>query len=210
MIIHVAVMAAVFVDQVTQAPVVIQCPQTAPESWVKWFLPTIVSLVSIVTGVGIAVWSFRKNRESEHEQWVRNQRTGHGQWILDQKKAEWKELLQTVSGIESVIPAVSGIQERYDSVSKCLPQRIAQLLGVRASCVFLCDVLHRQESVNAFTEFVGASAVAAECLQGFNAQLETDPAVRQLCRTKYEEIRDCYLKFCHWVQTEAQMDLGEK
>jgi hypothetical protein len=144
MILHAAAVLVFLADQATQPPVVIQCVQPTPEPWLKWLLPTIVSLASIVTGVGIAVWSFRKNRESGNEQWVRNQAAGHESWILDQKKAEWKELLQTVSGIESVIPAVSGIQERYDSVSKCLPQRIAQLLGVRASCVFLCDVLRRQ------------------------------------------------------------------
>jgi len=43
---------------------------------------TAVSLLSIAAGVGIAVWSFRRNRQSEHEQFVR-----------DQKQAEWKEIL---------------------------------------------------------------------------------------------------------------------
>jgi hypothetical protein len=215
MMFHLASMVAAFVDQAAQAPVQIQCvQQAAPESWVKWLLPTIlqtvVSLASITAGVLIAIWSFRKNRQSEHEQWVRNQNAGHERWILDQKKIEWKELLKVVSDIEIVIPAVSKIQERYDSVSKCLPHQVARLLGIRASCVFLFDSLHREESVDAFQEFVGASTVAAECLQGFNAQSETDPAVRQLCRTKYEEIRNHYLKFCHWVQTEALRDMGVK
>jgi hypothetical protein len=203
MILHAVSVAAVFVDQLAQAqtPVQIQCVQAAPEPTLKWLLPTIVqtliSLVSIGVGVGIAVWSFRKNRQSEHEQWIR-----------DQKKCEWKELLQTASGIEAVIPAVAKIQERYDLVSECLPQRIAQLQAVRASCVFLSEFLYLQESVVAFTEFVQASAGAAESLQGFNAQTETDPAVRQFCRTKYDEIRDAYLKFCNWLRTQAQMDIG--
>lgn len=212
---HAAAIIAGLVDQLAQAPVQVQCvQQAAPESWVKWVLPTVIqtviSLASIGTGVGIAVWSFRKNRESEHEQWIRNQSAGHERWMLDQKKIEWKEVLKAVSDIESVIPVVSNIQQRYDSVSKCLPNKISQLLGVRASCVFLFDALHRQESLNAFEELVRESAVAAECLQGFDAQLETDPAVRQLCRTKYEGIRDHYLKFSHWIQTEALRDMGAK
>ncbi|MFZ1084118.1 MAG: hypothetical protein WAN35_04035 [Terracidiphilus sp.] len=215
MILHAASIAAFYVDQLAQAPVQIQCvQQTAPESWLKELLPTIVqtvvSLLSIFAGVGIAVRSFRANKKSEHEQWIRNQKAGHEQWILDQRKSEWKELLMTVSGIETVIPAVSKIQDRYDSVSKCLPQRIAQLLAVRAGSVFLSDILYRQECVDAFTEFINKSAVAVERLQDFDAQREVDPGVRQLCQTDFENIRIAYLKFCNWIRIEAQKDLGAK
>jgi hypothetical protein len=215
MILHAASIAAFFVDQLAQAPVQIQCvQQSAQEPTLKWLLPTIVqtviSLLSIFAGVGIAVRSFRANKKSEHEQWIRNQKAGREQWILDQRKSEWKELLLTVAGIEIVIPAVSKIQDRYDSVSKCLPQRIAQLLAVRAGCVFLSEILYRQESVEVFTEFVEKSVVAVECLQDFDAQRETDPGVRQLCRSEFEKIRDAYLKFCNWMRIEAQKDLGAK
>jgi hypothetical protein len=100
MILHAASIAAFFVDQLAQAPVQIQCVQQASsESWMKWLLPTIVqtviSLASITAGVLIAVWSFRKNRQTEHER-----------WILDQKKAEWAELLDAINDCQDALPLV--------------------------------------------------------------------------------------------------------
>jgi len=97
--IHAISMAAVVVGQLAQAPIVAQCASPMPDPWWKWLLPTIVqtivSLASIGAGVSIAVWSFRKNRQSEHEQWVRNQ-----------KKTEWKELMSSIADIEHHIPMI--------------------------------------------------------------------------------------------------------
>jgi len=202
MIHSVVSMVAVFVDQMTQAPVVVQCAPVATESWLKWLLPaavqTVVSLLSIAAGVMIAVWSFRRNRQSEHEQWIR-----------DQKRTEWKEILQATADMENAIPAVAKIQERYDSVAKCLPRKIARLLATRGSCVFVGEVLDLPGSSAAFSDFIRIAAGAAEYLQGFNAQLETNPGVRQSCENKYEEIRVAYLKFCDWLRAEARKDLQE-
>jgi hypothetical protein len=102
MALQAAAMMAFFMDSAQQAPIQIQCvQQAAPDSWVKWLLPTIVqtvvSLASITAGVLIAVVSFRKNKKTEHEQWLRNQKAGHEQWIRDQKKAEWRELLDALN-----------------------------------------------------------------------------------------------------------------
>jgi hypothetical protein len=100
MFFHPAALLAFLADQATQAPVVVQCSQAAPESWVKWLLPTIVqtvvSLLSIAAGVWIAVSSFRRNRQTEHEQWVR-----------DQKLGEWRELISIVSSVEDEIPILT-------------------------------------------------------------------------------------------------------
>jgi len=108
MFFHPAALLAFFTDQATQSPVVVQCPQAAPESWVKWLLPanvqTVVSLLSIVTGVGIAYWSFWRNRKTEHEQWVR-----------DQKLGEWRELISVVASVEDLIPIK--IDEKLDLVA---------------------------------------------------------------------------------------------
>jgi hypothetical protein len=105
MFIDPAALLALFADQATQAPVVVQCPQAAPESWVKWLLPNIVqtavSLLSIAAGVLIAVWSFRRNRQTEHGQWVRDQRLG-----------EWRELISAVASVEDLIPIL--IDEKLD------------------------------------------------------------------------------------------------
>jgi hypothetical protein len=123
-------------DQIEQAPIVIQFPQVAPESWLKWLLPTIiqtvVSLASILAGVGIAVWSFRRNRQSEHEQWVRNQRAGHEEWIRDQKRAEWRELLDKLNAVyfpmalakqsKQALP-LEGSQKLFE-LSQCFSDRV--------------------------------------------------------------------------------------
>jgi hypothetical protein len=137
MILHAASIATFFVDQLAQAPVQIQCvQQTAPESWLKWLLPTIVqtvvSLASITAGVLIAVLSFRKNRQSEHEQWERNQQAGHEQWVRDHKKAEWRELMKKVTKvvIQATIdrpkPTIQNdkVSDVYDSIQHRLLKSI--------------------------------------------------------------------------------------
>jgi hypothetical protein len=200
MILHAASMTALFVDQVTQAPAVVQCvlPANADPGLKQWIQP-ILNLVSILAVVGIAIFSFGATSRKEHRR-----------WLLDQKKAEWKELIKTASEIESVIPLTLRIQEGYDSASMFLPQKIAQLSGIRESCLFLGDILHRKENLDAFSEFTTLAALVSENLQGFNSQTETNPDVRQLNRTQYKGIHDAYLKFCSHLRTEAQRDLGGK
>jgi hypothetical protein len=94
MIPYVAKLVPHIINQVSQAPTVIQCLQkTEPDSWLKWLLPTViqtfVSLASIAAGVLIAVNSFRANSKKEHKQ-----------WILGQKKAEWRELLKALAKLK--------------------------------------------------------------------------------------------------------------
>jgi hypothetical protein len=131
MIFHAVSIAAFFVDQLEYEPIVLQCVPAEPESWVKWPLPTIVqtvvSLASITAGVLIAVWSFRKNRQSEHEQWVRNQRAGHEQWIRDQKKAEWKELISHVAVIEKEVPIILSGVHKYEKLEPAVLAIVAML-----------------------------------------------------------------------------------
>lgn len=95
---HAVSMTAMLVGQIAQAPIVVQCGPPTSDPWWKWLLPTavqtVVSLLSIGAGVAIAVLSFRKNRKSEQNQWVRNQRAAHIQWIRDQKQAEWGALMR--------------------------------------------------------------------------------------------------------------------
>jgi len=109
MFFHPAALLAFFADQATQAPVVVQCPQAAPESWVKWLLPTIVSLLSIAAGVWIAVRSFRRNRQTEHEQWVR-----------DQKLGEWRELISVVASVEDLIPILIDVKVDLDALKQAI------------------------------------------------------------------------------------------
>jgi len=92
MILHAVTIAALLVDQLAYAPVMIQCAQSAPEPEWKWWIsalaPWIGPLLSGVVGIYVAWkvfhWQGKKDR---------------GQWIWDQKRVEWRELL---SGMNSV------------------------------------------------------------------------------------------------------------
>ncbi|MGD0729838.1 MAG: hypothetical protein ABR956_01145 [Terracidiphilus sp.] len=144
MMLHVASMAAVFVDQVTQAPIQIQCvQQAAPESWVKWLLPTIVqtvvSLLSIFAGVAIAVRSFRANRTTEHEQWIRNEKAGHHRWLREQKKAEWREVLDAIKECQDSLPLVSLLEDGTPVSKDVLPayHRVRKLQQILYDRLFI-------------------------------------------------------------------------
>jgi hypothetical protein len=94
MILHAASMAALFVDQVTQAPVVVQCqPNTGNDP--LWARLTVASLPSIFA-LGIAWAAFRWNRKNDLRRWA-----------LENKKAEWQKLLALDSGIEHFMPSVA-------------------------------------------------------------------------------------------------------
>jgi hypothetical protein len=100
MILHAGSMVAFFVDQLAQAPVQIQCvQQAAPESWVKWLLQFALGIVPVAGGVWIAWMAFRWNTKKEHLRWV-----------LDQKKAEWREILDTVNADKPHITSLSKSQ----------------------------------------------------------------------------------------------------
>jgi hypothetical protein len=99
MIFHAVSLIAALVGELVQAPIHVQCVlEQAHDPWWRWLLPTIVqtvvSLASITAGVLIAVWSFRKNRQSEHERWIR-----------DRKIEEWKDLLSAAAEYEQLMPA---------------------------------------------------------------------------------------------------------
>ena len=97
MILHAASIAAFFMDQLAQAPTQIQCvQQSMTESFLKQWIPTAVSLLSVGIGVWIADRSIRKNRELTLWSFRATSERDHERWVLDQKKAEWNQLLSAV------------------------------------------------------------------------------------------------------------------
>jgi hypothetical protein len=93
MIMHVAEMAAVFVDQLAQAPVQIQCVSNAGQDPI--FVRLLFDAVPSIFALGIAALVFYWNGGREHKR-----------WILDQKKAEWKELFSTITEIQKEFPPI--------------------------------------------------------------------------------------------------------
>jgi len=216
-------MAAFFVDTVAATPETIRCvQQPAPESWAKWLLPTIVqtvvSLASIGAGVGIAFWSFRRNRQSEHEQWLRNQKAGHEQWIRDQRKAEWRDLLKTAAEIQRVLRMETmTMGKRAREIADKLKQVAHELSITSASCIFLYDFFSDAKKRARSYSFLQEADEASESMDGliglYNSsglemtQEERSRTADQIME-KTSQITNQYLAFCEWLRREAAISLG--
>jgi hypothetical protein len=91
MILHAASIAALFVDQVSQAPVQIQCVSDTGQDpvWARLLFEAVPSVFALV----IAWMAFYWNKNNEHDHWVR-----------DQRKSEWRMLIDSLTSIEEAIP----------------------------------------------------------------------------------------------------------
>jgi hypothetical protein len=172
MILHAASIAAFFVDQTPQAQCVVQCIQAAPDSWLKWLLPTIVqtviSLASITAGVWIAVASFRANKRAEHEQWAR-----------DQKKAEWNALLHGVANVFHItnFTTLNGWNGKIaDRIATELEQALEEISIACANCIFLDNFRQNKEGDKKVNEFLKNTKLQVLKLKGnldlFDSQID--------------------------------------
>ena len=204
MILHAVSMVVFFVDQVTQAPVVVQyvVSPNADPGLKQWIQP-ILNLVSIVAVVGIAIWSFGATSRKEHRRWV-----------LDQKKAEWKELLRKAAEIERVLPMVSMTpKERAVNISDGLKQAVRELSETTASCLFLLEFFRNSEKLTKFLTFIHAayeaelSISSLRGIQGIDLTREEQGKIFLDMMDKTKEITDKYFDFIHWLRNEAAKDL---
>jgi hypothetical protein len=139
MIIHVASMAAVFVDQLSQAPVVILCAQAAPEPLWKSLLQIAQIIIPVAGGVLIAWMAFRWNSRKEHAQWIR-----------DRRRAEWKELLVKIAEIEHEIPIrITG----FPDLQKLEPV-VLGILPLLRGTIFVYDDLESSGFIIEWESFV--------------------------------------------------------
>jgi hypothetical protein len=209
MILHAASIVAFFVDQLAQTPVQVQCvQQPAPESWLKWLLPTIVqtviSLASITTGVCIAVASFRANKKTEHEQWIR-----------DQKKLEWNELLKSVAEFGNIVPVVIVERRDYERLAKRLVIAIQKLEERYATSPFLFELASSKANNDRISDFQEQVTRVADRIMSpeHRIKLKSNDDQKKLDvineRQKlYTEFRVRYIEFIHWLQAETRKDLG--
>lgn len=223
MSLHAAAMMAFFMGQAQQAPVQIQCvQQAAPDSWVKWLLPTIVqtviSLASITAGVWIAVASFRANKKAEHAQWVR-----------DQKKAEWSALLHGVANVFHITNFTTSIgwnREIADRIATELEQALEEISIACANCIFLENFRQNKEGDKKVNEFLKNTRLQAQKLKGnlglfdyiidrsSKAGSATDRDSKSLERNKevvsgqISDLAKQSRTLLDWLQNEAALDLG--
>jgi hypothetical protein len=138
--------AAFFVDQVTQAPVVVQCTQAVPEPRWKWLVQPLSGLIPVAGGVGIALWSFSAASKREHERWV-----------LDQKKADWSAVLSRFTAADIKLPHVFKNVEWLELTKGLLPA-FRDILSAMRNVIFIADILDNGGMIDAFVSFTSNAA----------------------------------------------------
>lgn len=222
MIVLIAQFVGPILDQVRQQPIVIQCPQAPPESWVKWLLPTliqtVVSLASITAGVCIAVASFRANKNAEHEQWVR-----------DQKRAEWSLLLRSVASVYQTTDLVIGWNRKIaDRIISDLEPALKEVSIARANCVFLDKFRLDNEGGRKTREFLRFAEIQSQKVNGNlglfdsieeraeKAGSRTDEDNKTLLRcvevvsVDLSDLAEQSYGLLIWLQNEAELDLVKR
>jgi hypothetical protein len=117
---------------------------------------TVVSLLSIFAGVGIAVRSFRASKETEHAQWVRNQ-----------KKEEWSLLLSSVASVYQITDLLNGWNRKIaDRIVSELEPALKEVSIARANCVFLGKFRLNNEGGRKIREFLRFAELQTQKLQG--------------------------------------------
>jgi hypothetical protein len=218
MILHSASMTAIFVDQLAQVPVVVQCASAAPESPWKWI---IQSVIPVAGGTLIAVWSFVQNRHSEQKQWERNQKAALEQWNREQRKSEWSQLLRSIAEVERVLRMGSTVnRERIQLIIEDLKPAIHEVVQAQVNCIFLLDFFTDRENYKKFFSFLekaekvseevdGWQHVVRDPLPGTKEQMEQEKSrnlmrVLELCH----EITSEYFDFQRWLRQQAAQDLA--
>jgi len=138
MILHVASIAAFFIQQSPQPQCVIQCLQSVAEPQWKWWFgalaPWVGPLLSCVVSIYVAWKVFRWQGNKDHQQ-----------WILENKKREWQELITLAAEIEQHMPSVGIGKELIDAVKgTALDQHLRLMTQATLRCVFCASVLGEQ------------------------------------------------------------------
>jgi hypothetical protein len=216
MILHATSIAAFFVDQLAQAPVQIQCvQQSAPESWLKQWIPTAVSLLSIGIGVWIARWSFRASSERDRERWV-----------LDQKKTEWSLLLRSVASVYQITDLLNGWNRKIaDRIVSELEPALKEVSIARANCVFLGKFRLNNEGGRKIREFLRSAEMQSQKIRSELGLFDSIEDRTEKAGSRTEEDNKSLLRCIEvtsgelsnlaeqsynllvWLQNEAALDL---
>ena len=154
MVLQTADLFAFWIQAAQQNPVVVNCPASAPEPWVKWLLQ---SVVPVAGGVSIAIWSFVANRKTEQKQWDRNQNAARKQWLRDQKKAEWSALLRGIANVFHItnFNTLNGWDvSTVNIISTALGKALEEVSVASANCIFLDNFRKDYEGNKKIEEFI--------------------------------------------------------
>jgi len=171
MILHVASMAALFVDQLAQVPVQIQCvQQSTQESWLKQWIPTAVSLLSVGIGVWIASRSIRKNRELTLWSFRATSERDHKRWVLDQKKSEWGAILSSLTVADVKLPHVFD-NVKWPTMCNGMLQDLRNVLPAMRNTIFIADALDKGKLIDGFRDYVSEAAKKIKEIEGFTENI---------------------------------------
>lgn len=153
MILHAVSIAALFVDQLAYAPVMIQCAQSAPKpEWKWWFgalAPWVGPLLSCVVSIYVAWKVFRWQGGKDRRQWIR-----------DQKMAEWKELITYIAEIQKDLPIVLTGVRKYEGLEPAVLRIVSRL----RNCLFIWPKLLSSGFIaqwESFVEYVSMKFMSA-------------------------------------------------
>jgi hypothetical protein len=157
MVFHAAARAAFFVDQVTQAPVVVQCVEAVSEPEWKWWLKLVADilgpLLSTAGSIYVAWRVFRWQGAKDHREWIR-----------DQAKAEWSPILSSLTAADVKLPHVFPNIE-WSSISDGMLQDLRNVLPAMRNAVFISEVLNNENLIDGFTTFVSSAAEKIRAIQ---------------------------------------------
>ena len=170
MILHAASIAVFFVDQLAQAPVVVQCvvPPNADPGWKQW-IPTAVSLLSVGIGLWIANRTIRNARELTEWSFRATSEKDHKGWLLDLKRAEWSVLLRGVANVFHItnFTTLNGWNGKIaNRIATELEQALEEISIARANCIFLDNFRQNNEGGKKIAEFIKKTKLQAQKLKG--------------------------------------------
>lgn len=190
MIIDAASIAALFLDQLAQVPVVVQCvlPPKVDPGLKQWIQP-ILNLVSIVAVIGIAIWSFGATSRKEHRR-----------WILDQKKAEWKELLSFLHNVgeDCLPPHKNG--DTADELIGRLHSAHRRLDGLELQFVLIGRSLDEMQ-IDGLVQLLGDGGATLEA-----ARISRRSETR--LPEEYNRVREVFYNLARALRARADLDLG--
>jgi hypothetical protein len=188
MILHAAALAVLFVNEVSPAPVVVQCTTSAGQDPL-WARLLVISIPSILA-LGIAWMAFRWNSQKDQQRWT-----------LDNKKAEWQNLLKFASAIEQFMPSVAIGGELISAVNDpSFNQHLREMTRAVLSCVFisetrmngiyqrLCDIQITNDKSKGYIEAHNQNAHVAHS-QGIPGKLDAAKNVQSELGALWREIR---------------------
>jgi hypothetical protein len=194
MILQIATSAAFLVNQAQQAPIVMQCAPNAGQDplWSRLLVTAIPSLLAL----GIAWMAFRWNSQKDKERWV-----------LDQKKAEWKELFESLSGIFSDCFPLSMNEDAARKFINDIQYVRRRLAGVPMRFIFIAQVLNNERLQSKLNKLIKIIEEEGELMQTILNYAHESGAIDGLLNEKYNSIVEAYNELVAIIREVAERDI---